>query len=59
MLFAFAGSALLNSTPTTSTPSRSKITLAAAHRFSSTSTPGRIRSANLAAAAGFQRDELR
>ena len=46
MLFAFAGSALLNSTPTTSTPSRSKITLAAAHRFSSTSTPGRMRSAS-------------
>ena len=45
MLLAFAGSALLNSTPTTFTPSRLKMTFAAAHRFSSTSTSGRMRSA--------------
>src|SRR6266542_4365050 len=46
MVFAFARSTLLNSTPTTSTPSRSKTTLAAAHRCSSTSTSGRRRSAS-------------
>jgi hypothetical protein len=41
-----AGSPSVNSTPTTLTPALSKATFAADQRVSSTSTPGRMRSAS-------------
>src|SRR5690242_11957052 len=46
MVLALAGSPSVNSTPTTFTPALSNTCFAPDQRFSSTSTPGRIRSAN-------------
>src|SRR5438067_3229913 len=46
MVFVLAGSPSVNSTPTTFTAALSKMTFAAAQRFSSTSTPGRMRNAS-------------